>query len=261
MAAHTRERILLGARGLLARGESPTVGQVAQAAGISKASFYRAFDSRRALLDALEVEPEPAAKERILESAAAMVGDGSLAALSMDELAVRAGVSRATLYRLFPGKSALFTSLLLTYSPLEPVTSLISSMGDQPPDEVVPEIARTVARTVYGSGGLRIGLLRAIFLELSSLSPEAEDAARDILAATLGSAGGYLMQQMMAGRLRRMHPLLALQSLIGPIFFHLLTRPLAERLLGLDIDAEEAVVMLAENWLRAMRPDEEEGND
>ncbi len=259
MAKQTRERILVGARGLLARGESPTVGQVARAAGVSKASFYRAFDSRRALLDALEVEPEPEAKERILESAAAMVGDGGLAGLSIDELAVRAGVSRATLYRLFPGKSALFTSLLLTYSPLEPVTSLISSMGDQPPAVVAPEIARTVARTVYGSGGPRIGLLRAIFLELSSLSPDSEDAARDLLAATLGSAGAYVMQQMMAGRLRRMHPLLALQSLIGPIFFHLLTRRLAERLLGLEIEVEEAVVVLAENWLRAMRPDEEGG--
>src|SRR5260221_2478523 len=134
MPSQTRERILVGARGLLARGESPTVGQVAQAAGVSRASFYRAFDSRRALLDALEVEPEPAAKERILESAAAMVGDSSLAALSMDDLAVRAGISRATLYRLFPGKSALFTSLLLTYSPLQPVTRLVSSIGDQPPN-------------------------------------------------------------------------------------------------------------------------------
>src|SRR5260370_36445543 len=174
MATQPRESLLAGARGLVARGESPTVGQVAQAAGVSKASFYRAFDSRRALLDALEVEPEPGAKERILESAAAIVGDGSLAALSMDELAVRAGVSRATLYRLFPGKSALFTSLLLTYSPLEPVTSLISSMGDQPPDVVAPEVARTVARTVYGSGGPRIGLLPPIFLDATSLGPAAE---------------------------------------------------------------------------------------
>lgn len=260
MAPQTRERILAGARELLAKGESPTVGQVAQAAGVSKASFYRAFDSRRALLDALEVEPEPEATERILEAAAAMVGDGSLSALSMDELAVRAGVSRATLYRLFPGKSVLFTSLLLAYSPLEPVTSLVSSMRDQPPDVVVPEMARTVARAVYGSGSPRIGLLRAIFLELSSVSPDSEDAARDLLAATLGSVGGYVVEQMMAGRLRRMHPLLALQSLIGPIFFHLLTRRLAERMLGHDIEAEAAVVMLAENWLRAMRPDEEGAN-
>ena len=257
MAAQTRERILVGARSLLAKGENPTVGQVANAAGVSKASFYRAFESRRALLEALEVEPEPGAKERILEAAASTVGADSLAALSMDDLAGKAGVSRATLYRLFPGKPALFTSLLRTYSPLEPVSSLLNTMRDQPPEVVMPEIARTVFRIVYGSGVPRIGMFRAIFFELSSLSPDSEDAARDLLATALGSVGAYVMEQMAAGRLRTMHPLLALQSFIGPIFFHLLTRRLAERLLGLDLEGEEAVVILAENWLRGMRPDRE----
>lgn len=257
MARRTRERILSGARGLLAEGEVPTVGQVAAAAGISRASFYRAFESRRALLQALEVEPEPGARERILDAGMDMVGASGLAALSMDELAVQAGVSRATLYRLFPGKSALFTGLLRTFSPLEPVSILVNSMRDQPPEVVMPEIARTVFRTVYGSGTPRIGLLRAVVLELSSLSPDSEDAARDLVAAIFGSVGAYVMAQMAAGRLRPMHPLLALQSLVGPIFFHLLTRPFAERVLGLEIEGEQAVVDLAGSWLRAMKPDEE----
>ncbi|HEX9476801.1 MAG TPA: TetR/AcrR family transcriptional regulator [Candidatus Dormibacteraeota bacterium] len=261
MARRTRERILSGARGLLVEGEVPTVGQVAAAAGISRASFYRAFESRRALLEALEVEPEPRARERILDAGMDMVGASGLAAVSMDELAVRAGVSRATLYRLFPGKSALFTGLLRTFSPLEPVSILVNSMRDQPPDVVMPEIARTVFRTVYGSGTPRIGLLRAVVLELSSLSPDSEDAARDLVAAIIGSVGAYVMAQMAAGRLRPMHPLLALQSLVGPIFFHLLTRPFAERVLGLEIEGEQAVVDLAGNWLRAMKPDEEGAAD
>ena len=253
MAAQTRERILDGARGLLAKGENPTVGRVAEAAGVSKASFYRAFESRRALLEALEVEPEPGTGERILESAMEMVGASGLTALSMDELAVQSGVSRATLYRLFPGKSALFASLLRAYSPLEPVSRLVSSMQDQPPEVVMPEIARTVYQTVNG----RIGLLRAVVLELSSMSPDAEEAARDLVTTVFGSVGAYVMAQMAAGQLRMMHPLLALQSLVGPVFFHLLTRPLAERVLGLDIGGEQAVVALTENWLRAMKPDEE----
>jgi AcrR family transcriptional regulator len=257
MARGARERILRGARGLLAEGDIPTVGQVTAAAGMSKASFYRAFDSHRALLEALEVEPEPAARERVLESALAMVGGVGLAALSMDELAVRAGVSRATLYRLFPGKPALFTSLLRTYSPLEPVSRLANSVRDQPPDVVMPEIARTFFASLDGSGSPRIGLLRAIFFEVSSLSPDAEEATRDLIGTILGSVGAYVMAQMAAGRLRMMHPLLALQAFIGPIFFHMLTRPLAERVAGFDIDGEQAVVALAENWLRAMKPDQE----
>jgi AcrR family transcriptional regulator len=257
MAAGTRERILSEARGLLAVGEIPTVGRIAAAAGVSRTSFYRAFDSREELLAALDVHPEPAARQRILEAALDMVGVGGLTALSMDDLANRSGVSRATLYRLFPGKPALFASLLRTYSPLEPVSRVVESMRDQPPEHVMPEIARAVFRTVYGPGAPRIGLLRAIFLEVSSLSPDAEEGARDLAAMIFASVGGYVMTQMSEGRLRRMHPLLAMQAFIGPIFFHLLTRSMAERLLGLDIDGEQAVADLAHAWLRAMKPDEE----
>ena len=49
----TRERILGQARGLLREGGKATVGQIALAAGVSRTSFYRAFDSRDALLEAV----------------------------------------------------------------------------------------------------------------------------------------------------------------------------------------------------------------
>jgi AcrR family transcriptional regulator len=205
------------------------------------------------------VEPEPAAREKILEAALAMIGAQGLSALSMDELATRAGVSRATLYRLFPGKPVLFTSVIKTYSPLEPVSRLAAAMKDEPPARLMPEIARTVYRTVHGSGETRVGLLRAVLFEVSSLSPDAEESAREAMRTILGSVGAYVMAQMAAGRLRPMSPLLALQAFIGPIFFHVLTRPLVERVLGVDIDGEQAVTELAEGWLRSMQPDEKEG--
>ncbi len=258
MATRTRQRILNRARGVLAAGEKPTVARFAQAAGVSRTSFYRAFESRDALLEALAVQPEPGARERILAAALIMVGAHGLAALSMDDLAVRAGVSRATLYRLFPGKPVLFTGLIKTYSPLEPVSRLAIAMQDEPPEVLMPELARTVYRTVYGSGETRLGLLRAVFFEVSSLSPDAEESAREAMRTILGSVGAYVMAQMTSGRLRPMSPLLALQSFVGPIFFHVLTRPLVERVLGIDIDGELAVTELAEGWLRSMRMDEEE---
>lgn len=247
------------AQGVLATGGKPTVAQFAEAAGVSRASFYRAFESRGDLLQALAVEPEPAAREKVLEAALVMIGAQGLSALSMDELAARAGVSRATLYRLFPGKPALFTSVIKAYSPLEQVSRLATAMKDEPPERLMPEIARTVYRTVYGSGEPRIGLLRAVLFEVSSLSPDAEESAREAMRTILGSVGAYVMAQMTAGRLRTMSPLLALQAFIGPIIFHVLTRPLAERVLGLDIDGEQAVTELALGWLRSMQPDEKEG--
>lgn len=231
------------------------MAEFAAAAGVSRASFYRAFGSREALLEALDIEPEPGARERILEATLKLVGAHGLTALSMDDLATEAQLSRATLYRLFPGKAALFTSLMHEYSPLDSVTDLLNRRRAEQPDVVMPEIARTVYRTFYAAGESRVGILRALFFEISSLSPDTAEAAQEVLQTMVGSLLMYLLEQMQSGRLRQMHPLLGMQSFIGPIFFHLMTRPLAERLLGFEIDGEEAVTLLAENWLRAMAPE------
>lgn len=228
---------------------------IAAASGTSKAGFYREFESRAALLDALSFEPEPDARQRILEAAIELVGAHGLTELSMAEVALRAGVSRANLYRLFPGKQALFVGVIHAYSPLDPVSELATAMSEEPPEVVMPELARTVYRVVAGPDAPRIGLLRAVFLEVSSLSPDAEAAAQELATAVFASVGAYVMRQMQAGRLRMIHPILALQSFVGPIFFHLMTRQLAERLLGLNMEGEAAVTALAEGWLRSMKPD------
>jgi AcrR family transcriptional regulator len=242
---------------VLARGGQPTVADFATAAGISRASFYRHFPSRQALLAALEVTPEPDARDRVLGAAVEMVGAQGLTALSMDELADRAGVSRATLYRLVPGKAALLTELIASYSPLEPVSRLLTARHEAPPTELMPEVARTAYHAVFSRGESRVGLVRALIFEVSGLAPETEEAAAGAITKVVGLLVAYVTAQMAAGRLRTMHPLLALQAFIGPILFHILTRPLAERVLGLDVDGETAVTLLAEAWLRAMAVKEE----
>jgi AcrR family transcriptional regulator len=247
-----REKFLRHAPGVLARKPGASVADLAAAAGASRASFYRHFKSRQALLDALEVAPEPGTRDRILEAAVDLVGERGLATLSMDELADRARVSRATLYRLFPGKGSLLAALIEEYSPLEPVIQVLSVRGEEPPEVLIPEVARTAFRSVAG----RAGLVRALFFEVSGLSPETEEAASQAISRAVGLLVMYVGGQMAAGRLRVMHPLLALQAFVGPVLFHILTRAMAERVLHLDVDGESAVTQLAETWLRAMAPEE-----
>jgi AcrR family transcriptional regulator len=243
---------------VVAMGGKPTVADFASAAGVSRASFYRYFKSRDALMEALNRTPEPDARERILDAALGMVGVRGLAALSMDELADKADVSRATLYRIFPGKSALFSALFHAFSPLDPVAKVLTAMQDEPPEKVMPEIARTVYRTIDAGGVDRTGLVRTLVFEVSSMAPDTEEATREGLLTVLGAMAMYVTTQMNEGRLRTMHPLLALQSFIGPIFFHLLTRQAVGRVLGVGLEGEQAVTELAQLWLRGMAPMEKE---
>ena len=50
--------------------------------------------------------------------------------------------------------------------------------------------------------------------------------------------------QMAEGRLRPMHPVMALQSFIGPIFFHLVSRPALERIVPVPMSPKDAVAEL-----------------
>lgn len=256
-ATQARDRIVDRARVVLAMGGRPTVDDFAAAAGVSRATFYRAFRSRTELLETLSRPPEPESRDRILKAALELVGAGGLGALSMDRLADHAGVSRATLYRLFPGKSAVFTALVYAYSPLEPVIDLLRRREAEPPEVVIPEFARTIYRAVYAAGENRTGILRALFFEVSRLAPDTEEAAQNLITKVVGAIAGYIVAQMSAGRLRPMHPLLALQSLVGPIFFHVLTRQAAEHVLGLQVEGEDAMAELASTWLRGMAVEEE----
>src|SRR5215472_2915842 len=249
----TRDTVLAAARETLERDRGASLHDVASAAGVSRATVYRLFGSREGLLQALELEPDPGARERVLASAVELVGRDGLARLSMDEVAGAAGVSRASLYRLFPGKAALFRALLVAYSQVEAIVAGLDRMRGRPPEEVVPELARMAARTLAG----RAGIVRTLVFEATGASEEAAEAVGYVVSSGIANMLGYVVEQMAAGRLRTMHPLVAIQALVGPILMHLITREVAEREIGFAVPLEDVAVELAEQWLRAMRRDED----
>ena len=108
--------------------------------------------------------------------------------------------------------------------------------ADESPDVVFP----LIGRAIVGVAGERLGLMRAIFHEVTA-NGETLDGMGPLFAQTLGLLANYIAGQMAAGRVRPMHPILALQAFVGPIFFHLMTRPMVERIVGLPMDPEAAV--------------------
>jgi AcrR family transcriptional regulator len=245
-----RETILVAARRTLGAEPSASVATIAAAAGVSRATFYRYFASRAELLDALDIEPDPGARERILGAAAGLIARDGLARMSMDDLAEAAGVSRASVYRLYPGKSAVFAALLATSSPFEEIAATLHRLHDRPPEEVLPEVLRTAARIAEP----RVAILRAIMLEVSSGTPEALEAARWVVQPMFGEVSAYFADQMQAGTIRPMHPILAAQALMGPLVLYLISRTFAAPLAGLDVETADAVEAFSRIALHGLLP-------
>jgi AcrR family transcriptional regulator len=240
-----------------------SMDELATRAGVSRATLYRLFPSQQHLLHELGLQPPPILRDRILDTALELVGRHGMAELSMDELAAKAGVSRATLYRLVPGKEALFAELVRRFSPFEPIATVLEAAGDRPPAEVIPAIAQAMAAAMDG----HIGLLLQLLFEVSRSDPDHHDRAdanQDAAQAmrTLPLVAGYLDQQMAAGRLRRMDPVLAMQALAGPIVMHLLMQASAASPSGaghgVALPPEGIVDELVGMWLRAMTPDDQQ---
>jgi AcrR family transcriptional regulator len=247
----SRQQVLAAAQRACADGRTPTMDELAGAAGVGVRTLYRLFGSRKALLREADCAPETTARQRILNAALDHVGHDGLARLSMDDLAATAGVSRATLYRLFPGKSALFDELIQEFSPWEPVADVLDAMPDGPPTEVMPAVAHAITETLDG----RVELLLRMVSELTQGDPDTAEGRQHAMARGLPDLVGYLSAQMDAGGLRRMHPILAMQLLAGPIVVHLFTRPLAEMVAGFDQTQSELIGEIVDAWLRGMAPE------
>src|SRR6188508_2833373 len=119
MGSHPRDRILEATRDFLRRSDEPqpvSVGQVAAAANVSRATIYRYFPDKTSLLQAagageMHTAPPADPHARILDAALDVFGERGIHAATLAEIASRAGLSLSGLHWHFKNKDELLAGI------------------------------------------------------------------------------------------------------------------------------------------------------
>src|SRR5262249_53231059 len=99
--------VLGAARIVLMRNPGASLNEVATATAVSRATLYGMFGPGEGLRRLLNFGPARVPGGRVRAAALVVAGGGGWAKLWWAGAAAPAGVPRASLYRLFPGKPAL----------------------------------------------------------------------------------------------------------------------------------------------------------
>ena len=118
--------------------EGWSLSALAEDAGVSRASLYRRFRSREALLDRLAEErgldlrgEVPAdTPTRVLDALSRLLRGGSLAAVTIEEVARQAGVSSVTVYRHFGDRKGLLQAFVAERTPRRLAARLSIATGE-----------------------------------------------------------------------------------------------------------------------------------
>ena len=247
-----RGRVVAAARSLLAGGVVPTAADVATAAGMSRSTYYRlAGGSHRALLREAGHVERRSARARVLDATADLLGEVGGGGLLMDAVAERAGVSRPTLYRLFPGKAELLAELARTHTPLAALSQGLATLADRPPEDVLPPLVEAAVPQLLASRGV----LRAVLAEVSAGGAEG-GVGRAVVAGAYAALATYLQGQMVTGRLRQVDLLAAVQALLGPLLLHAVVQPdVWTDVIADPPPPEQTAADIVQLWLRGLRPD------
>jgi AcrR family transcriptional regulator len=155
------------------------------------------------------------ARRAILEAANELLDREGFAAMTVEAIAERAGVSKATVYRWWPNKAAVVMDGFL---------STVSSEVPFPHTGYAREDIRLHMRRLIKAFGGKMGRTVAALIAEGQADPELAEALRSRwLSVRRAEAKEILERGIARGELREdLDPEVAVDSLYGPIYYRLL---------------------------------------
>jgi AcrR family transcriptional regulator len=231
---------------------------IAREAGLSRSTLIRRLGGTRAALDAAVraagVDPggQAPVRTRALDAAAELIASSGLAVATLEAIAMRAQCSVNTLYTTFGGRDELLRALFERHSPLLEIEDFFDRDGDV---EALPAMVRTLYGVITDTLSREPRVASAMLAE--ALARPGSPAIQNLLGHNaprlLASIGTWLTGEITAGRIRDLPLPLLIQQLIAPVATHMLIRPAAPALPGLDLpDLDTVCDTFTETFVRAV---------
>lgn len=160
--------------------------------------------------------PGEVRKASIIRSAAALFAEKGFSGTKTREIAARAGVSEALIFKHFPSKHELYAAILAEKSPVPQLLSRIKQLAQQRKDrEVFTVIAETIVRGAPDQNLMRLILFSA--LESHELS---DMFFQNHIKVFYEFLAGYIEDRIQDGVFQPVPPLIAARSFMGMLIYH-----------------------------------------
>jgi AcrR family transcriptional regulator len=192
--------------------------------------------------------------QEILDAALSVFAEKGYAATRMEDIAVRAGLTKGTIYLYFDGKEAVFKSLVrASIGDIIAQVAASASAFEGPMRDLLRFALTMMGRLIVS--GERFALAKIILAESGNFPELAKFYRFEIIAKGLATLSGLIERGIARGEFRAMNPEHAARLCVAPLLLSGLWRMTFEKLDSEPYDHESFVQAHIENLLRGFRPD------
>jgi len=209
--------------------------------------------------DEPESAPEVERRDEIVDAALEEFASEGFRGATIKRIAKRAKLqSHALIYWYFSSKEELFQAVLGRHLPILQLMLDPNALHDQPPEEVLPQIAR--AYLAMTDRPIAQRLLRLILPEVVRRPEMVDQLGGRMIARILDFVKTYLARQVELGRLRPHDVRASARAFIGMLLPQLGGKLLLPALQADGLTDEEHIAAIVAIFLRGLQPESESGS-
>ena len=163
-----------------------------------------------------------ARREGIITSAASLFAEKGFNGTKTREIAARAGVSEALIFKHFPSKEDLYAAILAEESPVPALLDRVKNLAEKRKDV---EVFQLIANTIVG-GAPDQELMRLILFSALEGHDLSDMFFQNHIRVFYDFLAGYIQQRIDEGVFQPLPPLIAARSFMGMLIYHRLLRVL-----------------------------------